>query len=34
MFYENRVKAPTRIGYKYNGDEKVRISKRTGAELD
>ncbi|GHU49472.1 50S ribosomal protein L24 [Clostridia bacterium] len=34
MFYENRVKAPTRIGYKFNGDEKVRISKRTGAELD
>jgi large subunit ribosomal protein L24 len=34
MYYENRAKAPTRIGYKYSGDEKIRISKRTGAELD
>ncbi|MDR0570493.1 MAG: 50S ribosomal protein L24 [Clostridiales Family XIII bacterium] len=34
MYYESRVKAPTRIGYKFNGTEKVRVSKRTGAELD
>ena len=34
MYYESRAKAPTRIAYKFSGDEKVRISKRTGAELD
>ncbi|MDR1134776.1 MAG: 50S ribosomal protein L24 [Clostridiales Family XIII bacterium] len=34
MYYESKTKAPTRIGYKVVGDEKVRVSKKTGAELD
>jgi large subunit ribosomal protein L24 len=34
MYYEAKAKAPTRIGYKFDGDRKVRVSKRTGEELD
>ena len=34
MFYDNKVKAPTRIGYKEENGKKVRISKKSGAVLD
>jgi len=34
MYYESRTKAPTRIAYKGTGEDKVRVSKRSGAELD
>lgn len=34
MFYENKEKAPTRIGYKVENGEKVRVSKKSGAVLD
>jgi large subunit ribosomal protein L24 len=34
MYYESRTKAPTRIGYKFIDGRKVRVSKKTGAELD
>ena len=34
MYYENKVKAPTKIGYKIDGTSKKRISKKTGAVLD
>ena len=34
MFYENKAKAPTRIGYKIEDGNKIRISKKTGAVLD
>lgn len=34
MFYDNKAKAPTRIGYKIEDNKKVRVSKKTGAVLD
>ncbi len=34
MFYENKEKAPTRIGYKIENGNKVRVSKKSGAVLD
>jgi large subunit ribosomal protein L24 len=34
MYYDNKEKAPTRIGYKLEGDQKVRVSKKSGAVLD
>ncbi|MDR3242623.1 MAG: 50S ribosomal protein L24 [Clostridiales Family XIII bacterium] len=34
MYFENKAKAPTRIGYRVEGGKKVRISKKTGAALD
>jgi large subunit ribosomal protein L24 len=34
MFYDSKAKAPTRIGYRFENGEKVRISKKTGAALD
>ena len=34
MFYDQKAKAPTRIGYKMVGDKKVRVSKKTGNEID
>jgi large subunit ribosomal protein L24 len=34
MFYDNKTKAPTRIGYKLENGEKKRVSKKTGQVLD
>lgn len=34
LFYDNKVKAPTRIGYKIEGGKKMRVSKKTGQILD
>jgi len=34
MYFDKKANAPTRIGYKIINDKKVRISKKTGAELD
>ena len=34
MFYDQKAKSPTRIGYKMVGDKKVRVSKKTGNEID
>lgn len=34
MFYDNKTKAPTRVGYKIENDKKVRVSKKTGAVID
>lgn len=34
MYYDAKAKAPTRIGYKFDGDKKVRVSKKTGQEID
>ena len=34
MYYDNKSKAPTRIGYKFEDGEKIRVSKKSGAELD
>lgn len=34
MFYDTKAKKPSRIGYKFDGDKKVRVAKATGAEID
>ena len=34
MFWDNKAKAPTRIGYVVEGDRKKRVSKKTGQTLD
>lgn len=34
MFYDTKEKAPTKIGYKMVGDKKVRVSRKTGREID
>jgi len=34
MFYDNKAKAPTKIGYKADNGKKVRVSKKTGQILD
>lgn len=30
MIYDEKKKAPTRVGYKMEGDKKVRVSKKSG----
>lgn len=30
MIYDEKKKAPTRVGYKMEGDTKVRVSKKSG----
>jgi ribosomal protein L24, bacterial/organelle len=34
MFYDNKTKAPTKIGYKIEDGNKMRVSKKTGQILD
>ena len=34
MYYDNKEKAPTKIGYKTEDGVKFRVSKKSGAELD
>jgi large subunit ribosomal protein L24 len=34
MYYDNKAKAPTRIGYRFENGEKIRISKKTGAAIE
>lgn len=34
MFYDNKTKAPTRVGYTIENGEKKRVSKKTGQVLD
>jgi len=34
MYYDNKAKAPTRIGYTFEGGKKVRVSKKSGQILD
>ncbi len=34
MYYDQKAKAPTRIGMKTEGDKKVRYSKKTGNVID
>jgi len=34
MYFDKKTNAPTRIGYKIESGKKVRISRKTGAELD
>ena len=34
MYFDKKANAPTRIGYQIENGVKVRISKKTGAEID
>ncbi len=34
MYYDNKAKAPTRIGYKFENGHKLRVSKKTGQVID
>lgn len=34
MFYDEKTKKPSRIGYSIEGDKKVRISKKSGSKID
>ena len=34
MYYDNKSKAPTKIGYKIENGNKTRVSKKTGQILD
>ena len=34
MYFDTKEKATTKIGYKGEGGQKVRISRKTGAELE
>ncbi|MDO4517655.1 MAG: 50S ribosomal protein L24 [Bacillota bacterium] len=33
-YYDSKAKKATRIGYKIDGDKKVRVAKATGKEID
>ena len=34
MYYDSKTKAPTKIGCKIVGNYKVRVSRKTGQEID
>ena len=34
MYYDSKTKAPTKIGYKIVGNDKVRVSRKTRQEID
>ena len=34
MYYDTKAKAPVKIGYKVEGDNKVRINRKTGKTID
>ena len=34
MFYDTKAKAAVKIGYKVDGDKKVRVNRQTGAVID
>ena len=34
MYYDTKAKAPVKIGYKIDGDNKVRINRKTGNVID
>lgn len=34
MYYDSKAKAPSRIGYKMDGDKKVRVAKKSGEVID
>ena len=33
-FYDTKAKKASRVGYKMDGDKKVRVAKATGTEID
>lgn len=34
MYYDAKAKAPVKIGYKIDGDKKVRVNRKTGNIID
>lgn len=34
MYYDTKAKAPVKIGYRVEGDKKVRINRKTGKTID
>ena len=34
MYWDNKEKAPTRVGYRFKDGKKIRVSKKTGNKLD
>lgn len=34
MYYDTKAKAPSKIGYKMEGDKKVRVAMKTGTVID
>ena len=34
MVFDKKANAPARVGYKVDGNKKVRVSKKTGAVID
>ena len=34
MYYNSKDKTPVKIGYKFTGDKKIRVSRKTGEELE
>ncbi len=34
MYFDKNANAPVKIGYKITGGKKVRVSRKTGAQLD
>ncbi|MCQ4635417.1 50S ribosomal protein L24 [Anaerovorax odorimutans] len=34
MYYDTKAKTATKIGYKMEGDKKVRVAKKTGEVID
>ena len=34
MYFDKKANAPSRIGYKLDGDKKIRIAKKSGEAID
>lgn len=34
IYYNSKDKTPVKIGYKFTGDKKIRVSRKTGEELE
>ena len=34
MYYDTKAKKAVKIGYKFDGDKKVRVDRKTGKEID
>ncbi len=34
MFYDKKAKKPVKVGYKMDGDKKVRVNRKTGDKID
>lgn len=34
MYYDSKLKKPSKIGYTFEGDKKIRVSKKSGSKID